>query len=993
MHSEEAVNDHFELGTLKRARSDERTEHEVAEPEPKRHDSTRTTKNASITITGIVYLYCDAYTGRPVYVGQTRQRLLDRDKAHLKDNKTPFDKYYHTKDRCTLEVVTQKDFISRSSSDDDTLDMYDRAKAWMNKHEEESIKKFDTLRSGYNVQAVAGAYDPIAAIRKKTFVTFRDTLMPLLREFFDINGDLDVPQNTPIIGSAVSRIRQGGYVPEEFRAELELMGWIDNARSHRWVQKLKLLREFFDEHGHINVPQSYPCIGHTIANIRSRWDTSQIPDFVRDELQDMGFCWKLFDEKRRQAWITYMRVFERHYEEFGHANIPSEHPEIGAVASTIRQGMTTVPSEHLEQLLKWGFEFDRRKAIRRRLWDEIYNRYREFHAMHGHCNVKCHNNGRIGRLTNSIRSGGIRLTEEQRNILKTEFGFEFEFAKAEHLRRWRHHMTMFEVFFEKFSHVHVPRSREWEKLGNVCHAIRQSKGKNVPEFAMERLNAMGFQMDRSSAKRQEQFAMRFTELQMHVNDHGALPQTSKKNVSDLTTAELRQVRLANWVAELRAHNGTRIPDEFVKPLAALGIVKRTYVCESRPRGTANQYMSELDEFYQKNGHVNVPRGPGDFKGLANVIKGIRNHVRDGRFGGPRGSRPLLWSRDDIEVLLSRGLLLHSDVRTHVDMVCQFRGQSFNMFSDFRSPHVYECLNPLAELTGRCPKQIWGADPDAVFGYFETGYISPSKHETAKNRKRIADHMCTRAKIVRLLGFVVANGRAPTNNDEKGQMQNTWYTSLRGVTNQTAWKLMCTQFPVVNDLATRSMKKRTKWEDTFMPAFREYHHQHGLIYKIPGTHPIIGSLVNDIRSSGRKIPDVYRSEMDHMGWAESEQVGKWKYVIMPAFREHYRKHGHASPKQKHPVLGILSSMIRTKPPAALTQEYKNELNNLGFKWHGKNVAAHVAGYLGIPRAELPAEAAESETVMHCLAEASRLELFGRRSVPDLLVMYREQRARL
>ena len=66
---------------------------------------------------------------------------------------------------------------------------------------------------------------------------------------------------------------------------------------------------------------------------------------------------------------------------------------------------------------------------------------------------------------------------------------------------------------------------------------------------------------------------------------------------------------------------------------------------------------------------------------------------------------------------------------------------------------------------------------------------------------------------------------------------------------------------------------------------------------------------------------------------------------------------------------------------------------GFRWSARNVAAHVAGYLGMERAELPAEAAESEAVMHCLAEASRLELFGRRSVPELSSMYREQRARL
>lgn len=90
--------------------------------------------------------------------------------------------------------------------------------------------------------------------------------------------------------------------------------------------------------------------------------------------------------------------------------------------------------------------------------------------------------------------------------------------------------------------------------------------------------------------------------------------------------------------------------------------------------------------------------------------------------------------------------------------------------------------------------------------------------------------------------------------------------------------------------------------------------------------------------------------------------------------------------------FVSSHIRTGH-TSVPPEHLDWLRASGFRWSAKNVAAHVAGYLGMERAELPAEAAESEAVMHCLAEASRLELFGRRSVPELVAMYREQRARL
>lgn len=97
-------------------------------------------------------------------------------------------------------------------------------------------------------------------------------------------------------------------------------------------------------------------------------------------------------------------------------------------------------------------------------------------------------------------------------------------------------------------------------------------------------------------------------------------------------------------------------------------------------------------------------------------------------------------------------------------------------------------------------------------------------------------------------------------------------------------------------------------------------------------------------------------------------------------------------QRHPTLGRLVNHIRSGnhavPPA-----HMGWLKENGFRWSTKNVAAHVAGYLGIARADLPAEAAGSEAVLQCLAEAARLRLFGDRAVPELVAMYGEQRARL
>lgn len=68
VHPEEAVNDHFELGSL----------------------------------TFLIYLYRCAATGAAVYVGQTMQTLDQRDRQHLHTQGAPgsFDDVYTDRDSC-----------------------------------------------------------------------------------------------------------------------------------------------------------------------------------------------------------------------------------------------------------------------------------------------------------------------------------------------------------------------------------------------------------------------------------------------------------------------------------------------------------------------------------------------------------------------------------------------------------------------------------------------------------------------------------------------------------------------------------------------------------------------------------------------------------------------------------------------------------------------------------------------------------------------------
>jgi len=186
-----------------------------------------------------------------------------------------------------------------------------------------------------------------------------------------------------------------------------------------------------------------------------------------------------------------------------------------------------------------------------------------------------------------------------------------------------------------------------------------------------------------------------------------------------------------------------------------------------------------------------------------------------------------------------------------------------------------------------------------------------------------------------------------------------------------------------------------WDLDYRPAFEAHLAEHGTLRDIRAErHPTLGSLVTKVRNGHTSVPPEHMEWLLANGFVMNHHQAVWDLDYRPAFEAHLAEHGTLRDirAERHPTLGSLVNNIRggvtSVPPA-----HMGWLKENGFRWSIRNVAAHVAGYLGIARADLPAEAAGSEAVLQCLAEAARLRLFGDRAVPELVAMYRDQRARL
>ena len=142
-----------------------------------------------------------------------------------------------------------------------------------------------------------------------------------------------------------------------------------------------------------------------------------------------------------------------------------------------------------------------------------------------------------------------------------------------------------------------------------------------------------------------------------------------------------------------------------------------------------------------------------------------------------------------------------------------------------------------------------------------------------------------------------------------------------------------------DLRDQTIVERDrKWGEEYMPAFRTYYEDHKETRhaNAPYSHPILGSLIDHIRSGDTRIPPQFEEELltgmglDLRDQTIVERDRKWEEKYMPAFRKYYEDHKedrHANAPQTHTILGSLISSIRsglTRMPPQFEEELLTDM---------------------------------------------------------------------
>ena len=225
-----------------------------------------------------------------------------------------------------------------------------------------------------------------------------------LLNYKEKHGHTLVPLTFGKLGSWVGRNRtaKDQLTPEKIEL-LNNIGFIWNVPSYIFRENMTLLKQFKEEHGHINVPpKSGGKLGIYVDNLR-RGKYKLTPENIQ-ELNDIGMIWDM----KSYIWQRNIDLFKKFKNENGHTNVPYHEKIIGKWISKIRNNKIKLTPEELQELNDIGLIWDPRSYI----WKKNITLLKQFKEEHGHTNVPP-SFGKLGWWTDHLRRRKDNLTPEE----------------------------------------------------------------------------------------------------------------------------------------------------------------------------------------------------------------------------------------------------------------------------------------------------------------------------------------------------------------------------------------------------------------------------------------------------------------------------------------------------------------------------------------------------------------------------------------------------
>jgi hypothetical protein len=349
-------------------------------------------------------------------------------------------------------------------------------------------------------------------------------------------------------------------------------------RVTAWEDRLSELADFFNIHGHCNVPRNYSenfKLGKWVANQRSSYrlkvkgKASSMTLSRIQELESIGFEWdgssttsqKPSTSKppsNAQYWEARLRELADYCKEHGHCNVPTSYSEnvklakwVGNQRSNYKlhlEGKTSpMTNFRIQELESLGFEW----GLCNTAWEDRLSELADYRKIHGHCNVtrRYNENTKLGKWVADQRVRYNLYVKGKRSPMTTiriqeleSLGFEWDCSGP----AWEDRLSELADYRKIHGHCNVPRrDNENTKLGKWVANQRsnyrlQVEGKTsaMTTFRIQELESLGFKWDCSGPTWED----RLSELADYRKIHGHC---------NVPTSRSENTKLAKWVANQR----------------------------------------------------------------------------------------------------------------------------------------------------------------------------------------------------------------------------------------------------------------------------------------------------------------------------------------------------------------------------------------------------------------------------------------------------------
>ena len=383
----------------------------------------------------------------------------------------------------------------------------------------------------------------------------------------------------------------------------ELSDEIDSIDNSQWMKNYKLAKEYYEEHGDLEVKQSFQikgvALGRWINRQRQTYKQGKLSEDRIQLLRDIGMRFET--NKNELEWMKNYKLAKEYYEEYGDLEVKESFQTkevalgrwIDTQRQTYKQGKLS--EDRIQLLRDIGMRFEIKNNELE--WMKNYELAKEYYEEHGNLEVKGSFQTKgvtlgkwIGTQRQIYKQG--KLNEDRIQLLR-DIGMRFEIKNNE--LEWMKNYKLAKEYYEEYGDLEVKQSFQIKgvALGRWINRQRQTykQGKlNEDQINLLKNIGMCFEIKNNELEWMKNYEL----AKEYYEEHG--------NLELKESFQTKGVALGKWINRQRqTYKQGKLNEDQINLLKNIGMCFETNKNEL-------EWMKNYElakEYYKEQGNLEV----------------------------------------------------------------------------------------------------------------------------------------------------------------------------------------------------------------------------------------------------------------------------------------------------------------------------------------------------------------------------------------------------